>query len=115
MYRIVCINFIGLHVLVCIPPIMRKILKLFLRNERGAVAIMFGLALVPLVVLIAAAVEYSRAGDAHSRLQAAVDSTALALSKLPATTTATELTNQADKMVKAYIIGTQLTALRVSK
>jgi Flp pilus assembly protein TadG len=75
----------------------------FRRDARGNVAMMFGLAVLPLIGMVAAAVDYSRAGDAYSRLQAAVDSTTLALAKLPSTTTQAALQTQATNMVKAFI------------
>src|SRR5262249_29468664 len=43
--------------------------------------ITFGLALIPVTGLVGAAVDYSRANAARSQLQAALDSTALMLSK----------------------------------
>jgi Flp pilus assembly protein TadG len=50
----------------------------FARNQSGATAIVFGLALVPVVGAAGIAVDYSRAGEARQALQNAVDSAALA-------------------------------------
>src|SRR4051812_8622880 len=53
----------------------------FLRDRRAGVAPMLALGLVPLVGAIGAAVDYSRANSVRTAMQAALDSTALALSK----------------------------------
>ncbi|TVR07969.1 MAG: VWA domain-containing protein [Salinarimonadaceae bacterium] len=57
---------------------MNLLLRL-MRNDRGATAMIFGLALVPLVLLAGAAVDYSRSTDAKTQLQRALDMTALTL------------------------------------
>ena len=49
--------------------------------NRGNVAVIFGIALVPLISFIGAAIDYSRVNKARSSMQAALDSTALMLSK----------------------------------
>lgn len=53
----------------------------FLPADRGNVAITFGIVLVPIIGFIGAAVDYSRANAARSAMQAALDSTALMLSR----------------------------------
>lgn len=53
----------------------------FPRAARGNVAIMFAFALVPILGLVGAAVDYSRANSARSAMQAALDATALMISK----------------------------------
>jgi Flp pilus assembly protein TadG len=55
--------------------------RAFRRDSRANVAITFGLALIPVCGLVGAAVDYSRANAARTQLQAALDSTALMLSK----------------------------------
>jgi Flp pilus assembly protein TadG len=82
---------------------MELLLKALFAERRGNVAMMFGLAVIPLLGMAAAAVDYSRAGDAYSRLQAAVDSTTLALARLPPSTTQAALQTQATNMVKAFM------------
>jgi Flp pilus assembly protein TadG len=49
--------------------------------NHGNVAVIFGIALVPLISFIGAAIDYSRVNKARSSMQAALDSTALMLSK----------------------------------
>lgn len=51
------------------------------RDERGNVAVMFALALVPMLGFVGAAVDYSRANSARSSMQVAIDSAALMVSK----------------------------------
>ena len=63
----------------------------FWRDRRGAVAPIFALALIPLVGLTGAAVDYSRASNARSGMQAALDATALAMAKLAPSLTQSEL------------------------
>ncbi len=53
----------------------------FLQDRRGAIAPIFAVALVPLVALTGAAIDYSRANSVRSSMQASLDAAALALSK----------------------------------
>lgn len=50
----------------------------FLTDTRGATVLMFGLAALPLMFALGAVIDYSRASDVRSDLQAAVDGAALA-------------------------------------
>lgn len=50
-------------------------------DERGNVAVMFALALVPMLGFVGAAVDYSRANSARSSMQVAIDSATLMVSK----------------------------------
>jgi len=53
----------------------------FAGAKRGNVAVIFAITLVPVLGLIGAAIDYSRANSARSSMQAALDSTALMLSR----------------------------------
>ncbi|HEV7877354.1 pilus assembly protein [Bradyrhizobium sp.] len=53
----------------------------FIRADEGNIAVLFGIALLPILSFIGAAVDYTRANSARSSMQAALDSTALMLSK----------------------------------
>ncbi|HEU0146221.1 MAG TPA: pilus assembly protein [Bradyrhizobium sp.] len=53
----------------------------FCRSEDGNVAVIFAIALVPILSFVGAAVDYTRANAARSSMQAALDTTALMLSK----------------------------------
>src|SRR5256714_6816288 len=67
------------------------LLSRFLRDRRGGVAPMFALAVIPLIGLTGAAIDYSRANSARTGMQAAIDATALAMAKLAPTLTQSEL------------------------
>ncbi|MGE3832640.1 MAG: pilus assembly protein TadG-related protein, partial [Parvibaculaceae bacterium] len=54
-------------------------LRRFNRDMRGNVAMMFGLAVVPLMIGAGIAVDYARSSQGESQLQAAVDTAALAV------------------------------------
>ena len=63
----------------------------------GNVAITFALATLPIIGGVGAAIDYSRANDVKVKLQAAIDSTALMLSKEAATDTSSQLQTNASK------------------
>jgi Flp pilus assembly protein TadG len=54
------------------------LIKSFGRNQRGNVAMIFGLAAVPIVGIAGVAIDYGRASHFHTILQSAVDASALA-------------------------------------
>jgi Flp pilus assembly protein TadG len=56
---------------------MLRYIKRFKRDERGAIAIMFGLSLVPLTGLVAATIDYSRSSAIRSSVLAAADAAVL--------------------------------------
>ena len=53
----------------------------FVADQRGGVAPIFALAIVPIIGLVGAAVDYSRGNAARTAMQAALDATALMLSR----------------------------------
>lgn len=59
----------------------RKAAQRFTRNERGNVAMIFAVSLVPLLGFVGAAVDYSRTTAARSSMKVALDSAALMISK----------------------------------
>ena len=59
----------------------RRVCAQFGRSDRGNIAVIFAIALLPILGFIGAAVDYTRANRARSSMQAALDSTALMLSK----------------------------------
>jgi len=69
--------------------------------EDGNVAIIFTIALLPIVGLTGGAIDYSRASSVKAAMQAALDATALAMSKEASTLTATQLNQKADAYFKA--------------
>jgi Flp pilus assembly protein TadG len=75
------------------------------RDRKGQVALLFALALIPVIGLVGAAVDYSRASSAKVSLQAALDSTALMLSKEVGPNTSQEQIDQkANDFFKALFI-----------
>src|SRR3954464_2967100 len=50
-------------------------------DNAGNVAVMFGIAILPIMAAIGAAVDYSHASSVKTAMQAALDSTALMLSR----------------------------------
>jgi Flp pilus assembly protein TadG len=53
----------------------------FVGANQGNIAVIFAIALLPVISFVGAAIDYSRANSARSSMQAALDSTALMLSK----------------------------------
>jgi len=70
-------------------------IRRFISDRGGNILPIFGLALIPMLGLIGAAVDYSRANAIKAALQAALDSTALAMAPKAATTDANALRSQA--------------------
>ena len=92
---------------------LQKLLRAFRSAESGNVATMFGIMLVPILGLVGTAVDYSRATSARTGLQAALDSTALMLSKDAQNLTQTELSKRADQTFKALFTRTEVANLEV--
>lgn len=67
------------------------LLSRFVRDRRGGVAPMFAIAVIPVLGLVGAAVDYSRANSVRAGLQSALDATSLAMAKLAPTLTQSEL------------------------
>jgi len=76
-------------------------LRLFLQDRRASVVPMFALAIIPVIGLVGAAVDYSRANSIRSGVQGALDATALAMARLAPTLTETELKTQASAYFSA--------------
>ncbi len=75
--------------------------KGLIQNRNGNVAVIFALALVPVVAFVGAAVDYSTANATKAKIQGALDSTALMLAKEAAKDSSTELGENAAKYFKA--------------
>ena len=67
-------------------PAQPNLVTRFQRDEKGNIAILFGLSLVPALLLMGAAIDYTRSSEEHTRLQSAVDATALMLAHEPKNT-----------------------------
>ena len=86
----------------------------FQRERRGDVAIIFALALIPILAFVGAAVDYSRANALKADLQAALDSTALMVSKNAATQTGSALQTSAQNYFNALFNNTQAQNLQLT-
>src|SRR3954451_1722180 len=75
--------------------------SLFFADRRGGVAPIFALGLVPVIGLVGAAVDYSRANAARTALQATLDATALILSRDAATMTPDQISAKATSYFNA--------------
>src|ERR1019366_531902 len=75
----------------------RSALRAFRVAHTGNVAITFAFATLPIIAGVACAVDYSRANSVKVALQAALDSTALMVSKEASTDTASQLQTNAQK------------------
>jgi len=71
------------------------LLHRFLPDRRGAVTPMFALAIIPVIGLLGAAIDYSRANSVRGAVQGALDATALAMAKSAPTLTLDQLRTQA--------------------
>lgn len=89
--------------------IMRSLLKRqgpaarFLRDARGQAAIAFGIALVPLIGVTGAAIDYSRATALQSRIQGATDAAVLAAAQQTTKMNNSELEALARKIFTAQV------------
>ncbi len=85
-----------------------------LRSATGAnVTVTFALAVVPIVGFVGAAVDYSHANQVKSAMQAAVDSTALMLSKDASSLTSSQLQTKASSYFNALFTRTDATGITV--
>jgi Flp pilus assembly protein TadG len=62
-------------------PRLRRPIARFAAAREGNIAVLFAIALVPIIGLVGAAIDYSRAVKARTSMQAAIDSAALMMSK----------------------------------
>lgn len=85
--------------------LLLKRLRALRSDERGNVLIMFGFALVPVIGLTGATIDYSRATAARQVLNAAVDSAALMAARDAAKLSDAELRSRIDKWIVANLHG----------
>src|SRR5690242_1304310 len=83
-------------------------------DESGNIAVIFVLALLPVMGSVGMAVDYSRANSVRTAMQAAVDSTALALAKNASSLSSTQLTQQATDRFSALFIRPEATGVQIN-
>jgi Flp pilus assembly protein TadG len=93
---------------------LRRCLHKFVACERGNVVFTFALATIPMIGFVGAAVDYSRANSAKAAMQAAVDSTALMLSRDVSTLSASDLNQKSGAYFNAQFHHTDVSNLVVT-
>jgi Flp pilus assembly protein TadG len=85
-------------------------------NAAGNVAIIFGLAFIPIIGLVGAAVDYSRANVVRAQMQSALDSTTLMLAKDPSLSsyTSAQLQQKASGYFNALLAKSYATNVQIS-
>jgi Flp pilus assembly protein TadG len=88
----------------------------FAKADRGNVAVIFGLAAVPLLSFVGAAIDYTRANSARSSMQAALDSTSLMLAKDlgDGTIKAADINTKAQDYFKALYTNTEARSVTIA-
>jgi Flp pilus assembly protein TadG len=86
----------------------------FGKAENGNVALLFALAIIPVIGLVGAAIDYSRANAMRASMQAAADSAALAVSKEAATLTGSQLQTNAQKFFNSLFTNSDAENVQVS-
>ncbi len=93
---------------------LRNALRAFRTARGGNVVFTFALATVPIIGFVGAAVDYSRANSAKAAMQAAVDSTALMLSKDAQTLTTAQLNQKATAYFQALFNRTDVSNIVIT-
>lgn len=94
--------------------VLRGRLRNFVGAERGNVVMTFALATIPMMGFVGSAVDYSRANSAKAAMQAAVDATALMLSKTAATLTSAQIDSKAVDYFNALFNRTEVTGIQIT-
>jgi Flp pilus assembly protein TadG len=86
----------------------------FRRAQGGNISIIFALSIIPLIGLVGAAVDYSRANSVKSAMQAAIDATALMLSKEVTSLNATQISQKANAYFAAVFNRTDVSGITIT-
>src|SRR6266545_4364547 len=84
-----------------LTEILRRVFTKFRAAEGGNVVVTFTLALIPIIGFVGAAVDYSHANSIKAAMQAALDATALAMSKTAGSMTSDDLQQKATAYFQA--------------
>ena len=93
---------------------LRRLLRDFRASERGNVVMTFALATIPMIGFVGAAVDYSHGNSVKAAMQAAVDSTALMLSRDAHNLTTAQLNQKATDIFKALFTRPEVTGVTVT-
>jgi Flp pilus assembly protein TadG len=93
---------------------LRACWRKFAAAKGGNVVLTFALTAVPVFGLVGAAVDYSRANSAKAAMQAAVDATALMLSKEASTLTTAQMSQKATDYFYALFNRTEVTNVTIT-
>ena len=95
---------------------LRAAARRFTGANEGNIAILFGIAVIPIVTFVGAAVDYTRANAARSSMQAALDSTALMLAKdlTEGTITTSQIAAKADAYFKALYTNPETKSITIT-
>jgi len=95
---------------------LRTAVRRFAGANEGNIAILFGIAVIPIISFVGAAVDYTRANSARSSMQAALDSTALMLAKdlTEGTITTSEISAKADAYFRALYTNSEAKSLAIT-
>src|SRR5687768_11262370 len=89
-------------------------LRSFGRNDSGGVAVIFGIALLPVVLAVGMSVDYARVATARTAAQSAADSAALAVAST-AEGSEKEMERLASKFADAKLVGTLGSSAKLSR
>src|SRR5665213_1773246 len=92
----------------------RRAMAAFRAARKGNVAITFALASLPVVGTVGFAVDYSHANSVKAEMQAALDSTALMLSKEASADTSSQLQTNALNYFKALFTRPEATSIVIT-
>ncbi len=92
---------------------LRRKLSAFGADQRGNIALTFLLVALPVIAFVGAAVDYSRANSVKASMQAALDATALMLSKEASTDTDTQRKDNALKYFSKLFDPPQVTGAKL--
>lgn len=91
-----------------------RALRAFGESRTGNVAVTFAIATLPVIGGVGAAVDYSRANSVKAAMQAALDSTALMLSRDAATLTSAQLQTKATSYFNAMFVRPDANSVTIS-
>ncbi len=95
---------------------LQRSITAFGRSDEGNIAILFGIAVIPIISFVGAAVDYTRANSARSAMQAALDSTALMLGKdlTEGTINTSQISTKADAYFRALFTNSETKSISIS-